>query len=392
MQCLEGTLVLDLCRRNPGAYSAMLLADFGANVIKIDPPAGKIQGRKRPIPEEKFAAFNALDRNKRSITLNLKKPGAREILLRLVEKADVLMEGFRPGVMDRLGIGYLALSKANPRLVYCSLSGFGSDGPYAQVPAHDINFVALGGALSLIGEKDGQPYCPSNIVGDFGGAAMHGALGITLALLARERTGRGQLVDISYLDSVISQLAPTFSNYFASGEIPKRGRTITTGAAPWSQVLRCKDGEYFTIGAAEPHLWANLCRALGRKDLIAEHEPASEDRANRVIEELRNIFITRTRDEWFALLGDKNACVGPVYDIEEVCRDPQVLHRQMITEIDHPVLGRVKQLGVPIKLSHTPGSIRSLGVPTGQDTADVLQELGYTEYEIRAFRNSEVLG
>lgn len=392
MQCLEGTVVLDLARRNPGAYSTMFLADFGAEVIKVDPPPGTLHTREQDIPEERFAAYYALDRNKRSVVLDLKTEGGKQALLRLVERADVLVEGFRPGVMDRLGLGYAALRAVNPRLVYCSLSAFGQDGPYAQTPAHDINFVALGGALSLVGERNGRPYVPNNIVADFGGAGMHAALGIALALLARHKSGRGQFVDISYLDCVISQLAATVSQFFAGGRAPRRGETITTGATPWAQVLRCKDGEYFTVGAAEPHLWANFCRALGREDLIAAHEPRAREQLERVVAELQAIFLTRTRAEWHECLKDKEACVAPVYGIDETLNDPQVIHRQMVLELEHPSLGTVKQMGIPIKLSETPGSVRRLGVPTGSDTEAVLRKVGYADHEIAELRRQGALG
>lgn len=391
MLCLDGIVVLDLARRYPGAYSSMFLADFGAEVIKVDPPnAPRLRGKD--VSEERFAAYYTLDRNKRSVVLDLKQEGAREAFRRLAQRADVLIEGFRPGVMDRLGVGYARLRELNPRLIYCSLSGFGPDGPYAAIPAHDMNYIGIGGALSLIGERDGQPYLPSNIVADFAGAGMHGVVGVLLALLAREKTGRGQFVDVAYLDSVISLLAPNVSQYFESGQVPKRGETPTTGGAPWAQVFRCQDGEYFTIGAAEPHIWANLCRALDREDLIPDHAPASRERADQVIAELAAIFRTRTRDEWYQYLIDKEAAVGPVYTLDETFQDPQVIHRQMVVELEHPTLGPVKQMGVPIKLSDTPGQIRSLGVPTGADTDAVLQELGYSAAAIAELRQQGALG
>lgn len=391
MLCLDGIVVLDLNRRYPGAYGAMFLADFGAQVIKVDPPGSSVPTRRGGVTEERFAAYNALDRNKRSVTLDLKNEAAREVFCRLAQRADVLVEGFRPGVMDRLGVGYSRLSELNPRLIYCSLSGYGHDGPYSPIPAHDMNYIAIGGALSLIGERNGQPYFPSNIVADYAGAGLHGLIGVLLALIAREKTGRGQFVDVTYLDSVISLLAGSVSDYFESGVVPKRGETRLTGAAPWAQAFRCKDGEYFSIGAAEAHLWANLCRALGREDFIPEHNPPRE-RAEQVIAELAAIFKTRTRDEWWAYLKDKEACVGPVYTLDETFQDPQVKHRRMVVEIEHPTVGPVKQLGLPIKLSDTPAEIRRLGVPTGSDNEAVLAELGYSDAEIASLREKRALG
>ncbi|TAK34410.1 MAG: CoA transferase [Chloroflexota bacterium] len=392
MYSLDGIVVLDLARRYPGAYTAMFLADFGAEVIKVDPPGPSLPVQAAGTTEERFAAYNPTDRNKRSIVLDLKKEAARQVLRRLVERADVLIEGFRPGVMDRLGLGYVALSELNPRLVYCALSGFGQTGPYALVPAHDMNFIALGGALSLIGERNGRPYLPSNIVADLSGAGLHGVIGVLLALMARTKTGKGQFVDVAFLDTVLSLMTWSASEYLESGKVPKRGETRFTGSAPWAQVFRCKDGEYITIGAAEPHLWAKLCRALGREDLIPDREPSSREQAEQVIAEFAAIFETRTRDEWNEHLKDEQTCVAPVYYINETLNDPQVLHREMLVELAHPTLGSVKQVGIPIKLSETPGSIRRLGVLTGADTDAVLQELGYRELEVAKLREDGCLG
>ncbi len=384
--------MLDLARRYPGAYTTMFLSDFGAQVIKIDPPGPSIMAEIRNVPEERLAPFYALDRNKRSVVLDLKNPACREVFLRLAQRADVLVEGFRPGVTDRLGIGYKQLSELNPRLVYCSQSGFGQDGPYAGIPGHDANYLAMSGALSLIGERNGRPFLPSNLIADFAGAGLHSTIGVLLALMARERTGRGQYVDIAYLDTVVSLLAWQASMYFATGKLPKRGEDALTGAAPFYQVLRCKDGEYMTIGAAEPHLWVNLCKALGREDLIDGYLPETLEESDRIVAELAEVFATRTRDEWWTYLKDKNTCVGPVYNIDEALEDPQLRHREMVVEMDHPLVGKVTQTGIPIKLSETPGSIHRLGVPTGADTAAVLEELGYGEDEIQALRAQGALG
>lgn len=391
MFCLDGVLVLDLCRRYPGAYTAMFLGDFGADVIKIDPPRGFVPGRGRGISEGRFAAFNALDRNKRSIFLDLKNDRGREVLYQLARGADVLIEGFRPGVMDRLGAGYPQLAELNPRLIYCSLSGFGQDGPYARQPAHDMNFVALSGALSLIGERNGRPYLPSNLIADSAGAGLHGVIGILLALIARSRTGRGQHVDVAYLDSVVSLLAATASEYYQTGKVPRRGEHPFTGAAPWAQVFRCRDGQYVAVGAMEQHLWENFCRAIGRVDLFPDREPA-RDRADQVIAELAAIFQQRTREEWGEFFRDKETCVSPVNGIDEALENPQVLHREMAVKVEHPTLGTIRQTGIPIKLSDTPGRIRGLGVSTGSDTEAVLAELGYENEEIAALRQSGALG
>lgn len=390
MQALENLVVLDLGRRYPAAYTAMFLGDFGATVIKVDPP-----GAVFPLPGvdssgERFPAFYAPDRNKKSLVLNLRNDEGREVFRKLVEKADVLIEGFRPGVMTKLGVDYESLKKDNARLIYCALAGYGQNGPYANLPGHDWNYVAISGALSQVGPKDGPPCFPGNYLADMAGAGLHGVIGILLALAAREKTGLGQFIDVSYLDGAISLMAIDTSLYFMTGIIPRRGESDLTGGAPYAQVLMCKDGEYITIGCAEPRFWENLCRAIGREDLIPLHDP-HDGKKGWVIAELQKVFLTRTRNEWWEYLKQKDTCVGPVNSFPETFDDPQVRYRQMILEFDHPRVGKVKQMGIPIKLSGTPGSVRSLGAPDGTHTDEVLAWLGYSGQQIELLRKGLVV-
>ncbi len=391
MPALNDILVLDLNRRYPGAYATMLLADFGADVIKVDPP-----GNVFPIPgldttSAEFAAYFAPDRNKRSLVLNLKSEQGREAFYRLVRRADVLVEGYRPGVMKRLGADYETLKGINPRLIFCSVAGFGQDGPYAHLPGHDANYCALGGVLSLTGPQNGPPYSASNLVGDMAGAGLHAAVGILLALLARERTGEGQFVDISYLDGVISLLAMDASYYFLTGKVPRRGETFNTGSAAWANNYRCKDGEYFTLQCFEAHFWENFCRALGREDLIPQKDPPPEKR-EEVIGILSQVFLEKTRDEWFEFFRERNVCAAPVYYLDETFADPQVVHRRMVVEVDDPGVGKVRQIGLPIKLSATPAEIRSVGVAVGTHNHEILLDLGYTPEEVEGMRETGVVG
>lgn len=386
MKALEGLVVIDMSRRYPGAFPAMLLGDFGAKVIKVDPPGSSFPYPDIDTTTEHFAAFYALDRNKQSIILNVKTDSGREAFQKLVKKADIIIEGFRPGVMERMGLGYDVLRGLNPRLIYCALTGYGQTGPYRDVPGHDMNYVALGAALNMIGPKDGAPCFPSNYLADMAGAGLNGAVGILLALAARERTGKGQLVDISFMDGVISLLTMEASHYFATGKVPSRGETALTGSAPLAQVLKCKDGKYFTVACFEPVFWQHLCKVIGREDLVPYAFPEDDKKKEWAIAELGKVFLSRTRDEWWELLKDKDTCVAPIYNLEETSRDPHVTSRQMVVEMEHAKFGKVRQIGTPIKLSDTPAGIERLGVQIGADTDTILNWVGYTTDEIRELR------
>lgn len=393
MPALDGITVLDLARGYPPTHSTMFLGDFGARVIKVDPPGGNKVDKTFGIDaqNERFAAMNRLSRNKETIIINLQSEEGLKVLYQLVRKADVLVEGFRPGAMKRLRADYDTLKRINPRLIYCSVSGYGSDGPYAQVPGHDPCFLGITGALSMIGSRDGAPYPPSNYLADMAGAAMHGLVGILIALIAREKTGQGQFVDIAYTDGVLSLMDFDTSSFLYTGTVPRRGETYLTGQSAWSHLYKCKDGEYFVVACGEPHFWENLCRAMGREDLISYHG-APLQKQEQGIRELAKVFLTKTRDEWWEFLKNKDTCVAPVYYINEALNDPQVLHRQMVLELNHPTLGLLKQIGFPLKLSDTPAQIRSLGKVAGSDTQKIMEELGYSQEDIQRLGREGTVG
>lgn len=385
MLALDHLKVLDVSRGYPPAYSAMFLGDFGANIIKIDravPAASQINS---------WDVFNPWNRNKKSMTLNLKDAEGKKVLYKLVEDADILIENNRPGVMKRLECDYETLAKINPRLIYCGCSGFGQDGPYAKRAGHDMNYVAITGALSVIGPKDGPPSFPSNFIADMAGCGLHAVIGILIAVVAREKTGKGQFVDISYADTVMSLMGMDITGYILSGRVPKRGETGLTGGMLCVQVYKCKDGEYFTTASIEPHLWRTFCDMLERPDLHDKSHIMGADK-DKYVAELAEVFATRTRYEWEDFFAGAEVCVGPVNYIDEAMEDPQIKHRQMIMEFDHPTAGKVKQLGFPIKLSDTPASVRSLGTPTGTDTDEVLADLGYSPDAIKKLREDGSLG
>ena len=386
MQALEGIKVLDFCRNAPGMFCTMVLADLGADVLMVERPMDEtrsayeklVAGIDGPDDERRHAAFNALQRNKRSIALNLKEPEAQGIFHRLAETADVVVEGFRPGVMDRLGAGYEKVKAINPRAVYCSVSGYGQDGPYSQMAGHDINYISFAGALGLIGPEDGKPSIPLNLIADYAGGGLCGAVGILAALMAREKTGQGQYVDIAMSEGVLYMLSGLVSDVLSRGISAQRGGNRLNGGAPYYNVYQTKDGRYFSIAAIEPWFWENLCRALELEDLLP-HQDATGAKKAEVEGALTRAFLTKTRDEWFELLQDANISVGKVYSLEEALDDAHARARGMVLEVEAPGIpeGTVRQVATPVHLSETPGEIRHLGSVTGQSTAEILEELGF---------------
>ena len=399
---LSGVKVLELTRVGPGAYCTMMLADMGAEVLKVEaPPSGALAGSgASPNPDEaKKIATSFVNRNKRSITLNLKSPEGQAVLQALAKEYDVLVEGFRPGVMQRLGGDYETLSKLNSRLIYCALSGFGQDGPYRDFPAHDLNYLSLAGVLNLMGEPDRRPTIPLNIIADYAGASLHGVIGITMALFARNTTGKGQFVDISYLDTTVSLLAatPNARDYFADGIAPGRGKGVFGGTYAYYGTYDTADNKMISIACTEPWLWENFCDAVDKPHLKACAMKAGDfsrtggDAHDKARAELEPMFRTKTREEWFDLLTQADVCVGKVYDVPEVFDDPQVKHRQMVLDLEHPVAGSVQHAGVAIKLSDTPGGVRSFAPSIGEHTDETLASIGYSQSDISSLRKSGVV-
>ncbi|HET6368548.1 MAG TPA: CaiB/BaiF CoA-transferase family protein [Pseudomonadales bacterium] len=395
MGVLDGITVLELARVAPAELPGMMFADMGADVLKIETPE-----EEPPTPDAlRRAAFAYVNRNKRSLALNLKAPEGQALFKKLAATADVIVEGFRPGVMKRLGADYDTVRALNPRIVYCSLSGFGQNGPYRDYPAHDMNYLSLAGVLTLIGEPGRKPVIPLNLVADYAGASLHGALGVMFALFARERTGKGQHVDVSYLDTTVALLAatPNMRFFFSDGMAPKRGEGFLGGSYPYYAIYETKDGKLLTIGCTEPWLWENFCKAINRPDFAAfARKPDQFVRAANagevgVREEIESIIRTRTRDEWWDYLVKADVCVGKVYEPEEMVKDPQVQARDMVVELRHPTLGTITEFGVPIKLSETPGSVRLAAPASGEHTDEVLRGLGLSAEEIRGLRASRVV-
>jgi alpha-methylacyl-CoA racemase len=382
--------VLDLSRLLPGGFCSLLLADFGADVLKVEDTGMGDYVRWSPPYHDgaedsaKSALFLSLNRGKRSIRLNLKEDAGREVLLKLARRYDVLLESFRPGVMDRLGVGPERLRDENPRLVYCSISGYGQDGPYTARSGHDMNYLGLNGLLGLTGEPDGPPVQPAGQIADLGGGALMAAFGILAALRERERSGQGQIVDASMFDGSLSWLAMVAARYLCDGVVPGRGGLDLAGGLICYRPYACRDG-WVTLAALEPKFWLEWCRGVGREDLMDRQfeSPGSEAHA-----EVERIFLARTRDEWSEFAARHDCCLEPVFALDEALDSALVRAREMVVEVDQPGTDGVRMLGVPVKLSRTPGAPAGPGPALGQHTDEVLRALGYSAGELSSLRES----
>jgi alpha-methylacyl-CoA racemase len=378
---LTGLRVLDLSRLLPGPFCSMLLADLGADVVKVEDPGGGDYIRwSPPLHGEYSAMYHTLNRNKRSIILDLKSDAGREAFLKLAGRADVVLESFRPGVMDRLGAGWAALSAVNPGIVLCSISGYGQDGPYRDRAGHDLNYMAVGGALGVTGTPDGTVAMPGVQVGDLGGGAMSACIAILAALRHRDRTGEGQHCDVSMTDGIVSWLSIHAARWFAEGDVPGPGTLHLNGRHPCYNVYRCKDG-WMSVGALEPKFWAELVDALGVPHLLTEAFASGED-ARRVHAEIEAVFLAHTRAEWAERLAGRDVCTEPVLSFGEVFENEQVRHRGL--RIPEGEGGPLAQTGFPFKLSRTPPRVRHPAPGYGENTREVLREAGFDDAAIDA--------
>jgi alpha-methylacyl-CoA racemase len=394
---LTGVRVLDLSRLLPGGFCSLLLADYGADVLKVeDTGAGDYIRWAEPLVEgaahsAASALFLALNRNKRSIRIDLKQDAGREVLLALVREHDVVLESFRPGVLDRLGVGYDVLRAANPRIVLCSISGYGQDGPLRERAGHDMNYLGLVGLLGLTGERDGPPVQPAGQIADLGGGALMAAFGILAALRERDRSGEGQQVDVSMADGALSWLALIAARYFADGTVPGRGEHELAGGLVCYRPYACADG-WLTLAALEPRFWAAWCRGVGREDLVEQQFAAA---GSAVHAEVEAIFAGRTRAQWERFAAEHECCLEPVLALVEALDSELVAAREMVVGLDQPgASAPVRQLGAPVKLSRTPPDTNRLPGPAlGEHTESVLRAAGYDDAQIaELLRSGAVAG
>lgn len=392
-QPLEGIKVLDLGRALAGPLCSLMLGDLGADVIKIEPPGlGDDSRAWPPFKNGESTYFASANRNKRSIVLDLGKPEGQDVFRKMVATADVVLENYRHGVMDRWGIGYEALSEINPALVYCSITGFGRSGPYATKPATDIYMQAFSGLMSVTGEIDGGPIRTGVSICDLT-AGMFASLGITAALQARHKTGRGQLVDTSLLDGQLAYLSYLLTAFGATNEVPGKSGSGHPSVVPY-QAFQTSDG-WVTLAAFNDRIWQRAAVAMELGHLTSD--PLFITNVERVknrdklIPIMQECFLTKTANEWVSLMEDNDVPLAPVNTVEQIMSHPQVLHRDMIQEIDHPVAGKLSVFGFPMKLSETPCSYRYPPPTLGQHTNEILNEFGFSEEEITTLENMSVV-
>ncbi|MFX0165046.1 MAG: CaiB/BaiF CoA transferase family protein [Promethearchaeota archaeon] len=397
---LEGKIILDLSRMLPGPYCSMILGDLGATVIRVEDPNYPYSNPPPFFQKGKYreSAFHSiLMRNKKSITLNLKKLEAKEIFYELVKQADVVLDTFRPKVMSKLEIDYKTLASINPSIICCSLTGYGQYGPYEQIAGHDLNYIGICGILDLnkerkifgSGDEIKQPINPGVQAADIGGGLVT-AIGILGAIIEREKNPdkKGQYIDISMTDSVFSFMPLVAAYHFAKDY--SEGVNILHGDFPFYAVYKTKDNKFLSVGIIETKFWREFCKGLGRDDLYPKQIEQGINR-ERTFEEIQKEFLKKTQQEWIDIFINLDACVMPVKSFLEACEDPQIRVRNMVVEMEHPKLGKIQNVASPIKYSRTPLKIRSFAPKIGQNTEEILRNLGYSDEKIRALKKKRVI-
>ncbi|MEX0960630.1 MAG: CaiB/BaiF CoA-transferase family protein [Burkholderiales bacterium] len=388
---LTGIRVLDLTRLLPGPVCTLHLADLGADVIKIEDTGAGDYARTLGAADGGVApVFLAINRNKRAMRLDLKQPQGVEVFLRLAKDADIVVESFRPGVVDRLGVGYDACSAINPRIVYCAISGYGQTGPYRELAGHDLNYCSIAGLTDQVGEAGGGPAIPNLQIADILGGAVVPAMGILAAVVDAQRTGKGRFVDVAMTEGVLAHNLQALAAVAASGHAHPRGEDFLSGREPCYAVYRCSDGRHMAVGALEKKFWDGVCDVLERPDLKGRHWSAGGDRVS-ARQALEEIFAAHPQAHWVEKFRDTDCCVTAVRPLEECMEDPQVAARGMVMRAQHPSAGEALQFAPPLRMSDWNFEIERHAPQAGEHTDEILQEAGYGTQDIAAMRTAGVV-
>lgn len=389
---LQGIRILDLSRGITGGFCSQQLADFGAEVIKIENTAGGDTLRYQPpLLEGAGTQFYMVNRNKKSITLNLRPQEGKDIFMKLVKVSDVVIDQFRPGVMERLGLGYEVLKKINPGIIYCSLSAYGMTGTMRDLSGHDLNFRSMSGMLSLIRDKNNMPHLSPISIAALAGGGLYAALGIMLALHQREKTGQGQLCEVAMVDGALTFMVEALAQWAGTGKLAQRGDKAMPGNSAYYNIYRTKDDKYLSLGAIEMKSWEKFCNMMSKTEYVSLQ--GDMERQEEIYQGIQEVFLTRTRDEWVEFFAGHNVQLTPVLEVDEVANHPQMQERKMIrwmknfkgSGIDFPLTG------IPIKLSNGPEEINVSFPELGQNNNEILFRLGYSDEEITAYKNNGII-